>query len=626
MPAEGPRGTPAMRLAKAVLPNGLRLRLAFARRARSTIDPGFLRRTYGIGSHWSEGRCRRWYLRKVRPLGLSPNSKFDEDYYLESNPDVKRAIVHGGFLCGYDHYLRNGKAENRAATPRASGVEAMRAFFEADWYRDHYATELAAEGWDGEPFEHYLTHGARAGWAPNSWFDELWYQTAYPDVSEAILEDHLLCGFEHWVSAGRFERREPAYDKKAYLEMKMPGVTRPAGLLNLRGLERKLEPVSVTEDELVNGERRLNVLVPTLDPAIVFGGYTTLIELVNRIPRSVVPVRIVICDDERFSLDWALRQSEGSALHDLLSQREVVSIADGEKLPLHAGDRFLCYSGWLALKSAPLAKHTGFERFAFLVQEYEPIFHSQSSLRMILDTAYDTPHLPIFNSPELADFFRRQKIGVFSDPTVRDHMVFQHALTPVERPTRADLAARTERRLLCYARPESHAERNLFEVMVIALRRAIERGAFTGDWSFHGVGSLTPGHSVKLSSDHTMEITPKLPLGEYGRTLPTYDVGVSLMYAPHPSLLPFEMAGAGMVVVTNTYSNRSADHLRAISPNLEPAPLTVEGITDAIIRAVGRVDDHEGRVAGAAHGLSTSWDQTFDQAFVRTLLEKLDIA
>ena len=43
------------------------------------------------------------------------------------------------------------------------------------------------------------------------------------------------------------------------------------------------------------------------------------------------------------------------------------------------------------------------------------------------------------------------------------------------------------------------------------------------------------------------------------------------MYTPHPSLVPIEMASAGMLVVTNTFDNKTAEALAAISPNLIPA-------------------------------------------------------
>ena len=54
------------------------------------------------------------------------------------------------------------------------------------------------------------------------------------------------------------------------------------------------------------------------------------------------------------------------------------------------------------------------------------------------------------------------------------------------------------------------------------------------------------------------------------------------MYTPHPSLVPIEMASAGMVTVTNTFANKTAAALAAISTNLLAAEPAVEAIAGAL--------------------------------------------
>ena len=50
------------------------------------------------------------------------------------------------------------------------------------------------------------------------------------------------------------------------------------------------------------------------------------------------------------------------------------------------------------------------------------------------------------------------------------------------------------------------------------------------------------------------------------------------MYTPHPSLVPIEMASAGMLTVTNTFENKTAEALAAISANLIAAEPTIEAV------------------------------------------------
>ena len=73
-------------------------------------------------------------------------------------------------------------------------------------------------------------------------------------------------------------------------------------------------------------------------------------------------------------------------------------------------------------------------------------------------------------------------------------------------PTVRELAARDSRRLLFYARSEPHAKRNMFELGLIALSRAIEEGAFGDEWEFFGIGSVSGRGRVALAGGAQLEI------------------------------------------------------------------------------------------------------------------------
>ena len=50
--------------------------------------------------------------------GYSPNAAFDEEFYLSANPDVAKCVQAGLFLCGFDHYIRQGRVEGRTVQAR----------------------------------------------------------------------------------------------------------------------------------------------------------------------------------------------------------------------------------------------------------------------------------------------------------------------------------------------------------------------------------------------------------------------------------------------------------------------------------------------------------------------------
>jgi hypothetical protein len=71
------------------------------------------------------------------------------------------------------------------------------------------------------------------------------------------------------------------------------------------------------------------------------------------------------------------------------------------------------------------------------------------------------------------------------------------------------------------------------------------------------------------------------------------------------------MASAGMLTVTNSFENKTAEALTAISRNLIAAEPTVDGIVDGLRQAVAGVGDVERRIRGADVRWSRDWADSF---------------
>ena len=69
------------------------------------------------------------------------------------------------------------------------------------------------------------------------------------------------------------------------------------------------------------------------------------------------------------------------------------------------------------------------------------------------------------------------------------------------------------------------------------------------------------------------------------------------MYTPHPSLVPIEMASAGMLTVTNSFENKTPEAMAAISPNLITVEPDLDGLAAGLARGRRRVGDFERRAA-----------------------------
>jgi hypothetical protein len=233
--------------------------------------------------------------------------------------------------------------------------------------------------------------------------------------------------------------------------------------------------------------------------------------------------------------------------------------------------------------------------------------------------SYALPHFALFSSELLRDWFRQQRIGVYADGAAAGDaasLAFENAITAVAAPSAEELSGRSTRSLLFYARPEPHAARNMFELGVLALARALEDGAFQRGWVLRGIGTVQAGRRLALAGGAQLELLPRTSQTEYARLLADHDVGLALMYTPHPSLVPIEMAAAGMLTVTNSFANKTPEALATISSNLIAASPTIAGVAAALREAGAAVEDAERRVRGSDVHWSRDWDTSFGDALL----------
>jgi hypothetical protein len=393
----------------------------------------------------------------------------------------------------------------------------------------------------------------------------------------------------------------------------------------VRKLAGYVEPLELSIDE--EAPRRVNLLVPTIELKHLFGGYITKFNLARRLAEHGQRTRIVAVDrTPHLPLDWHRQVESYQGLGGLFDQVEVAFARD-EHAPLEVSpeDTFVATTWWTAHAAGEALSELRSERFLYLIQEYEPYTHAMGSWAALAMASYELPHYAIFSTELLRDFFARHGYGVFSkgeEAGRRDSLSFQNAITPVAPPSADELADRTGRRLLFYARPEAHAARNMFELGLMALSTAVSRGAFEG-WSFQGIGTVEGWDRIQVADGVDLELLTRQDQASYGRLLAKCDVGLSLMLTPHPSLVPLEMASAGMVTVTNSFENKTAQAMQAISSNLIAAEPTVEGIASGLERAAAASEDHQARAEGSEVRWSRDWDTSFDDDLMKQVVEWL---
>jgi hypothetical protein len=408
----------------------------------------------------------------------------------------------------------------------------------------------------------------------------------------------------------------PLYDevKAAVLRVVQP----PAYIQYVNGLPNVC-PLNLEVDPALEKTPRLNVLIPGMAMRAMSGGPNTAINLAYRMAQRGVPVRF-ISTDIPMERDEALLWQHFTALTGIRERLVNVEIRCGHDrtrpLPIGANDVFFGTAWWTVqmIKRALPLVHS--QRFLYLIQEFEPGLYSWSTRHALALETYHLPFFGLINERLVADYLAEQRIGQFADPSfvTKSCAIFEPAIDR-EKFHSSPRPGRGPRRLLFYARP-LNAERNLFELGLYALQTAAIQGVFSGEaWEMFFIGEDVP--DVVLSPAITVRSTRWLGYDDYAALIRGSDIALSLMLSPHTSYPPLEIAAAGGIAVTNTYSVKTAARLAQISPNIVAVEPTLEGVVAGLEEAISRVRAGAREASGV--NLPGSWEESFADVLPRAI-------
>lgn len=320
-----------------------------------------------------------------------------------------------------------------------------------------------------------------------------------------------------------------------------------------------IAPLGVRFQRELGQELRLNLLVPTLNPAHVFGGISTALTFFEKLADTLAVKRRIIVTDEALIPEF-LKKYPGYTLtgcdEETVADRQVVSFHDraGKTIPVGKNDVFLCTAWWTAFIAAPaiqfIEQNCGIAKpMIYLIQDYEPYFYPWSSRSALAESTYRSEKrvIAVFNSQELRDYFRLHGYRFFRE------FSFDPVLNPVIKEELLKNPPRQkEKKLLVYGRPS--VPRNCMEIIVEALRHWTALAGDASQWQLISAGEKHP--DIPVGRGCVLHSAGKLPIGEYARLLGCCYAGISLMLSPHPSYPPLEMSTFGVKTITNTYENK----------------------------------------------------------------------
>ncbi|MFN3352204.1 MAG: hypothetical protein ACK4Z5_01240 [Brevundimonas sp.] len=383
--------------------------------------------------------------------------------------------------------------------------------------------------------------------------------------------------------------------------------------------ERKTQPLPLAPVSDRGASLRLNMFLPELQLGTFFGGYHSKISLISRLAARGVRTRLVLVDQPSVDFEGVSRiVGAFPELEAGLMTTEILACGSrGAPLPLGPRDALLATTWWSAHIVEAARRDLDRRRFLYFIQEFEPFTFELGTNYRAAEMTYDFPHDAVFSTELLQDYFAHTRAGVFGPRALADAeaLAFRNPITGLKDVHRRPRAARKPR-LLFYARPQAHAGRNMYEFGVAALRQAAETlGSELDGWELIGVGA-SEAASVKLGGERRLKLMSKLDAAGYRDMLASSDVGLALMYTPHPSLVPLEMAGAGLLTVTNACMTKTKAAFAGVSDLIDVAEPDVGDIARALIAAVRRVN------AGPVPNVPIDWPTSPAEAFPDAWLDR----
>ena len=348
--------------------------------------------------------------------------------------------------------------------------------------------------------------------------------------------------------------------------------------------------------------RRVNIVTDSISSGSLFGGVGTALIFAALLANKLNAQLRIITRTERAkpeNVDHIL-SLYGIKLEQETQFKFAAFYDQKYELDIIKGDLFITTSWWTTAAALPSVPN---KNIVYLLQEDERMFYPFGDDRLRCETILRNRDIRfLINTKLLFDHLVHD--GFDNIATLA--MWFEPAFpAQIFHPRTNDRGGK--RKFFFYARPNN--PRNLFYLGIEVIEQAILQQVLDLDsWEIYLVGKDIP--TVTLGDGYAPTKCENLTWSEYAELVGTIDVGLSLMYTPHPSYPPLDLVASGAVVVTNRFAGKR--DLSGYSPNLICADLDRDSLTEALRNAVVIATDSSVREQNYRNnGLLTDWQQAF---------------
>lgn len=241
-------------------------------------------------------------------------------------------------------------------------------------------------------------------------------------------------------------------------------------------------------------------------------------------------------------------------------------------IDLHPDDIHIASAWWDAhiLTLLPLSR-----KFIYLIQDYEPIFYSNSDEYVMAENTYQSQKfIPLCNTKLMLDFMSNRYAyikdnGLYFEPAV-------------SRAKNGYSTKNSDKKIMfLYGRP--NVKRNLFYTAIQSINNVLDSNKLDPkEWEVYMAGQdKLP--NISLTNGNIIKNLGKMDIDDYYNFAKSVDLTISLMMAPHPNYPTLEMSSIGSAVVSTKYENKQ--DLSNYSNNIFMAELNHADIERQIINA-----------------------------------------
>ena len=365
---------------------------------------------------------------------------------------------------------------------------------------------------------------------------------------------------------------------------------------------RPLGPLQVFS--IPSSGRRVNLVTDSINSSSLFGGVSTSIIFCALLAKRLnCQLRVITRTEKAASHNFfEVLKNNNVAYKDNVEFMYVDLFSTSIDIDVSSDDIFVATSWWTAhscLESVEANK------IIYFLQEDERMFYSYGDDHLRCSSVLSNPDIKfVINTKFLFDHFVSQGFKNIA----QNGQWFEPSFSSYEDIRTLNQHSASKKKFFFYARPNNH--RNLFYLGLKTINAAVTRGILNLEvWEVCFVGQNLSTVDFPRAFEPT--VIEGLNWAEYASFIGSVEVGLSLMYTPHPSYPPLDLAASGAIAVTNQHGIKQ--DLSCYSDNIICKRADVESLLKGIEEAISLSGNERLRLENYKNNkLLKDWEKSFE--------------